>query len=126
MGRSTERVSALAWRAREAGAALLSALRTLGDARREVERLADEGYAAGTECDVEFVVAFDAETAERAIPAVRLAGFDVGDSTHSARGFVTVRRRVRLDAFEIARAMTQLTRAVARYGGFAEIVGPSR
>ena len=126
MGRTTEWVGALAWGAREAGAALLSALWPLSDARREVERLADEGYAAGTLCDVDFVVAFDTETAERAIPAVCLAGFAVGDSTHSSRGLVTVRRRVRLSPYDLSRATARLSRAVTPYGGFAEIVGPSR
>jgi hypothetical protein len=126
MARMTERVEALAWGAREAGAALLQALWPRSDARREVERLTDEGYAAGTLCDVDFVVAFDTETAEHAIPAVCLAGFAVGDRTHSSRGVVTVRRRVRLRPYDLSRATARLSRAVTPYGGFAAIVGPTR
>jgi hypothetical protein len=126
MARMTERMGALAWDARKTGAALLAALWPRSEARREVERLADEGYAAGTLCDVDFVVAFDRESAEHALPAVRSAGFDVGDSSHSARGLVTVRRRMRLNAYDIARTSARLGRVVTRYGGFAEIVGPAR
>src|SRR4051812_44336438 len=98
MARMTERVGDLAWGARETGLALLAALWPRSEARREVGRLADEGYAAGTLCDVDFVVAFERGAAERALRAMRLAGFAEGDSSHSSRGFVTVHRPLRLRA----------------------------
>jgi hypothetical protein len=42
----------------------------------------------------------------------------------TARGFVTVRARMRLRPYHLARAASALSRAIAPFGGFAALVGP--
>src|ERR671914_47409 len=107
--------------------AALSAAWPRSLAAREVERLAEDGYPIGVACDVDFALALDApELADMALSAVALAGFIPLDRHPDAHGFVTVRAPVRLRAYDLVRATSRLNRAVARYGGFAEVIGPER
>jgi hypothetical protein len=55
---------------------------------------------------------------------VRALGFAV-DASSSARGFVTVRGAVRLQALELARMLRRLERAVESRG-FVAVIGPTR
>ena len=107
------------------GAALFAAVWPRSMARWEVERLTADGYPAGEPCDVEFSLAFDDGLADVALPAVRHAGFVVDDRAKAERGFVTVRGRVRLRAYDLSRAAARLDRLVAPYGGSAAVIGPS-
>jgi hypothetical protein len=126
MGHLLDRAPALAADVVDAATAALSAAWPRSLAAREVERLAEDGYAVGALCDVDFSLAF--ETAERvdlALAAVTLEGFAVLDRSQVARGFVTLRAPVRLRAYDLVRATSRLNRAVWRYGGFGTVIGPS-
>jgi hypothetical protein len=91
-----------------------------------VERLAEDGYAVGEICDVDFSLAFDTpELVDMALAAVYLQGFTVLDRTQAERGFATVRASVRLRAYDLVRAASRLNRAVWRYGGFGAVIGPA-
>ena len=110
----------------DAATAVLSAAWPRSLAAREVHRLADDGYAVGEVCDVDFSLALDApESIEMALAAVYLQGFVVLDRTQADRGFATVRGAVRLRAYDLVRATSRLNRAVERYGGFGTVIGPA-
>jgi hypothetical protein len=110
----------------DAATAVLSAAWPRSLAAREVHRLADDGYAIGEVCDVDFSVALDApELIEMALAAVYLQGFVVLDRTQADRGFATVRGTVRLRAYDLVLATSRLNRAVERYGGFGTVIGPA-
>ena len=110
----------------DAAAAVFSAAWPRSLASREVHRLADDGYAVGEVCDVDFSLSLDApELIEMALAAVYLQGFVVLDRTQSDRGFVTVRGPVRLRAYDLVRATSRLNRAVERYGGYGAVIGPA-
>jgi hypothetical protein len=75
---------------------------------------------------VDFSLALDMpELSDMALSAAMLAGFTMVDSGQASRGFVTVRAPVRLRAYDLLRATSRLNRAVSRYGGFAEAIGPA-
>jgi hypothetical protein len=127
MGHLLDRAPALAAGVVDAATAVLSAAWPRSLAAREVERLADDGYAVGEICDVDFSLAFDTpELVEMALAAVYLQGFTVLDRTQAERGFATLRAAVRLRAYDLVRATSRLNRAVARYGGFGTVIGPAR
>jgi hypothetical protein len=106
--------------------AALSAAWPRSLAAREVERLAEDGYAIGEACDVDFALTLDTpELADMALSAVALAGFTPNARHPDAHGIVIVRAPVRLRAYDLVRATSRLNRAVWRYGGFAEVVGPA-
>jgi hypothetical protein len=110
----------------DAATAVLSAAWPRSLAAREVHRLADDGYAVGEVCDVDFSVSLDApEFIEMALAAVYLQGFVVLDRTQADRGFATVRGTVRLRAYDLVLATSRLNRAVERYGGFGTVIGPA-
>lgn len=124
------RVGAVVADVADRGAALLSAVWPRSMAKWEVERLERDGYRVGELCDVDFSLAFDGGAYDRgvadvALPAVKRAGFSVGDRARAERGFVTVRRRVRLRAYDLSRAAARLNRLVAPYGGSAAVIGPT-
>ena len=126
MGHLLDRAPALAADVVDAATAALSAAWPRSLAAREVERLADDGYAVGERCDVDFSLAFDAPNdLDMALAAVYLQGFIVLDRTQAERGFVTVRASVRLRAYDLVRATSRLNRAVWRYGGFGAVIGPA-
>jgi hypothetical protein len=106
--------------------AALSAAWPRSLAAREVERLADDGYAIGQVYDVDFALALDTpELADMALSAAALAGFTGLARQPDGHGFITVRTPVRLRAYDLVRATSRLHRAVWRYGGFAEVIGPA-
>lgn len=109
----------------DAGAAIVAALSPRSMAKWEVRRLAAAGYLVGQRYDVDFSLAFDGEVADATLPAVRRAGFTVGDRDRQEKGFVTVRRRTRLRAYDISRAANRLNRVVTPHGGFAAVIGPT-
>lgn len=110
----------------DAATAVLSAAWPRSLAAREVHRLADDGYAVGEVCDVDFSLSLDApEFIEMALAAVYLQGFVVLDRTQADRGFATVRGSVRLRAYDLVLATSRLNRAVERYGGFGTVIGPA-
>ncbi|MGQ0713651.1 MAG: hypothetical protein ACT4PJ_07945 [Gemmatimonadaceae bacterium] len=126
MGHLLDRAPALAADMVDAASAALSAAWPLSLAVREMERLAGDGYVIGEVCDVDFSLALDSpEQIEMALSAAMLAGFTIIDPDQASRGFVTVRRPVRLKAYDLLRATSRLNRAVWRYGACAEIVGPA-
>jgi hypothetical protein len=126
MGYLLDRAPALAADVVDAATAALTAAWPLSLAAREMERLADDGYTMGQVCDVDFSLALDTrELSDMALSAAMLAGFTVIDPDQASRGFVTVRAPVRLRAYDLLRATSRLNRAVWRYGGFGEIIGPA-
>ena len=126
MGYLLERAPALAADVVDAASAALTAAWPLSLAAREMDRLAGDGYAIGQVCDVDFSLALDTpELRDMALSAAMLAGFTLIDSDQASRGFVTVRAPVRLRAYDLLRATSRLNRAVWRYGGFGEIIGPA-
>lgn len=126
MGHLLDHAPALAADVVDAATAVLSAAWPRSLAAREVERLANDGYAVGEICDVDFSLAFDwPERVDMALAAVYLEGFTVLDRTQAERGFATVRAPVRLRAYDLVRAASRLNRAVWRYGGFGTVIGPA-
>ena len=126
MGYLLERAPALAADVVDAASAALTAAWPLSLAAREMERLAGDGYTIGQVCEVDFSLALDApDLRDMALSAAMLAGFTVIDPAQASRGFVTVRAPVRLRAYDLLRATSRLNRAVWRYGGFGEIIGPA-
>jgi hypothetical protein len=126
MGYLLDRAPALAADVVDAASAALTAVWPLSLAAREMERLAGDGYAIGQVCEVDFSLALDMpELSDMALSAAMLAGFTMVDSGQASRGFVTVRAPVRLRAYDLLRATSRLNRAVSRYGGFAEAIGPA-
>ena len=127
MGHLLDHAPALAVDVIDVATAALSAAWPRSLAAREVERLAEDGYAIGEACDVDFALALDAaELADMALSAAALAGFTPLDRHPDAHGFVTMRAAVRLRAYDLVRATSRLNRAVWRYGGFAEVIGPAK
>jgi hypothetical protein len=127
MGRLIGRAPALATDAIDIASAALAAAWPRSLAAREVGRLTEDGYTAGEVCNVDFALALDRpELADMALSAAALAGFTPLDRTPDAHGFVTMRAPVRLRAYDLVRAASRLNRAVKRYGGFAEVIGPER
>lgn len=126
MGHLLHHAPALAADVIDVATAALSAAWPRSLAAREVERLAEDGYVIGEACDVDFALALHTpELADMALSAIALAGFTALDRHPDAHGFVTVRAPVRLRAYDLVRAASRLNRAVWRYGGFAEVIGPA-
>jgi hypothetical protein len=88
----------------------------------EVSRLVGDGYPAGEVCDVHFLVSFDERMPEDALVAIRAGGFAIRDQGDPIRGFITVRRRVRLGAYQLSLAGARLDRIAGRFGGFATVI----
>jgi hypothetical protein len=126
MGPLLDHAPAIAVDVIDVATAALSAAWPRSLAAREVERLAEDGYTIGAECDVDFALALDAvELADMALSAAALAGFTALTRQPDGHGFVTLRAPVRLRAYDLVRATSRLNRAVWRYGGFAEVIGPA-
>ncbi|HET7456505.1 MAG TPA: hypothetical protein VFJ74_02555 [Gemmatimonadaceae bacterium] len=126
------RVGAVVADVADTGVALFAAVWPRSMAKFEISRLAADGYTAGQTYDVDFSVALESELADVALPAMRDAGFTVGGgarlgdgSRKAADGFVTVRRRVRLRAYDLSREQARLNRLASRFGGWAAVIGPS-
>ena len=92
----------------------------------EITRLVEEGYEKGESCEMSFSIAFtDATQAAAAVAAVRSAGYSV-DAGESSRGFVTAQTGIELRRFGLATSIARLERAVAPFGGFVAVIGPTR
>jgi hypothetical protein len=126
MGHLLHRAPALAADVVDAATAVLTAAWPRSMVAREVERLAEDGYAIGELCDVDFSLAFETpEFIDMALAAVLLEGFTVLDRSQITRGFATVRAPIRLRAYDLVRATSRLNRVVSRYGGFGAAIGPA-
>ena len=91
---------------------------------REVDRLAQDGYRAGSVCELYYLLSFDMPDWEPVLGELQRAGFTVREGG-SLGPFVTVKTPVRLRAFELSLASARLDRIVAPYGGFATVIGPA-
>jgi len=106
-------------------AATFAALWPWSAASVEVRRLAADGYPAGERADVFFLISFDAPPPDAALRAVRAAGFMIREPA-PVSGFLTVRAPIRLGAYDLMIAGSRLDRLVARYDGFATLIGAAR
>ena len=109
----------------DSAAATFASLWPWSAASIEVRRLAADGYPAGETADVFYLVSFDAPPADDAVRAVRAAGFSIRDPAPLS-GFLTVRATIRMGAYELMIAGSRLDRLVARYDGFATLIGAGR
>lgn len=103
-------------------AATIASLWPRSAASLESRRLVGDGYPAGEVCDVHFLVSFDDTMPDDALVAIRAGGFAIRDQGDPIRGFITVRRSVRLGAYELSLAGARLDRIAARFGGFATVI----
>jgi hypothetical protein len=103
-------------------AATVASLWPRSVASLEANRLVGDGYPAGEVCDVHFLVSFDDTMPDDALVAIRAGGFAIRDQGDPVRGFITVRRRVRLGAYQLSLAGSRLDRIAARFGGFATVI----
>jgi hypothetical protein len=92
----------------------------------EITRLVEEGYEKGESCEMAFSVAFaDPAQAPAAVSSLRAAGYGV-DAGEASRGFVTAQTGIQLRRFGLAASIARLERAVAPFGGFVAVIGPTR
>jgi hypothetical protein len=103
-------------------AATMASLWPRSAASLEANRLASDGHPAGEVCDVHFLVSFDDAMPDEALMAIRAGGFAIREAGDPIRGFITVRRRVRLGAYALSLAGARLDRIAARFGGFATVI----
>jgi hypothetical protein len=103
-------------------AATLASLWPRSAAALEAGRLVADGYPAGEVCDVHFLVSFDEATPDAALTAIRAGGFAIREQGDPVRGFITVRRQVRLGAYQLSLAGARLDRIAAGFGGFATVI----
>lgn len=91
----------------------------------EARRLIADGHPAGEPADVYFLVSFDGVVPDAALAAVRAAGFFIREPAQ-AGGFVTIRTRIRLGAYDLMMIGKRLDRIVEAFGGFATLIGAAR
>jgi hypothetical protein len=91
----------------------------------EARRLRLDGHASGAVTDIYYLVSFDDSVPEAALAAIRRVGFSPREPA-SQRGFVTVRGRLRLGAYDLTVAGARLDRAVAQFGGFVTLIGAAQ
>lgn len=92
----------------------------------EANRLIADGYPAKQICDVYFLVSFDSTAPDGALVDMRGAGFAVREQSGALGGFVTVRARVRLAAYELSMAAARLERIAESFDGFSTLIGAAR
>ena len=110
----------------DSAAATLAALWPRSTASIEANRLVNDGYRAGELCDVHFLVAFDGTIPDSAFIAIRTGGFAVREQNGSLGGFVTVRARVRLRAYDLSITGARLDRIAEAHEAFATMIGAAR
>ena len=106
-------------------AAAVASLWPWSTASVEARRLRLDGHAVGAVTDIYYLVSFDDAVPDAALAAIRGAGFIVRDPA-APSGFVTVRARIRLGAYDLTIAGTRLERIVESYDGFATLIGAAR
>ena len=106
-------------------AAAVASLWPWSTASVEARRLRVDGHAAGAITDIYFLVSFDEAVPDAALAAIRGAGFTIRDPARQS-GFVTVRARLRLGAYDLTMASARLERAAEAFGGFSTLIGAAR
>ena len=91
----------------------------------EARRMRLDGHAGGAITDIYFLLSLDDAAPDAALAAIRGAGFTVRDPARQS-GFVTVRARLRLGAYDLTVASVRLERAAAAFGGFSTLIGAAR
>lgn len=107
-------------------AATAASLWPRSTASREASRLVNDGYPAKQICDVYFLVSFDGGVPDDAMATMRAAGFVVREQSGAPGGFVTVRARVRLAAYDLSIASARLDRIAEAFDGFSTVIGAAR
>ncbi len=92
----------------------------------EANRLVNDGYPAKEICDLYFLVSFDGGVPDGVLATMRAAGFAVREQSGSPGGFVTVRTRVRLGAYDLSMAAARLDRIARVFDGFSTVIGAAR
>ena len=106
-------------------AAAIASLWPWSTAAVEARRLRLDGHAAGAITDIYYLLSFDEPVSDAALAAIRRTGFTLREPA-SQSGFVTVRGRIRLGAYDLTIAGTRLDRAVEAFGGFATLIGAAQ
>lgn len=91
----------------------------------EARRIAADGYAAGQLADVYYLVSFEDAAPEAALATIRAAGFAVREPGPLS-GFVTVKVRIRVAAYDLIITGARLDRIAEGYGAFATLIGAGR
>lgn len=125
MSKLSSRITAVARETTDAIIALVEAAWPRSMTSREIERLTLDGYPAGRHCDVYFLLSFDTADWESALDDLHAEGFMVRDTSASVGAFVTVKTRIRLNAFALSLAGARLDRVAARHAGIATLIGPA-
>ena len=91
----------------------------------EARRIAADGYAAGEPADVYYLVSFEDAAPETALAAIRAAGFAVREPG-ALSGFVTVKVRIHIGAYDLTIAGARLDHIAEQFGAFATLIGAAR
>ena len=91
----------------------------------EARRIAADGYPAGKPADVYYLVSFDDAAPEDALAAIRAAGFAVREPGPLS-GFVTVKVRVHVGAYDLTIAGARLEHIAEEFGAFSTLIGAAR
>jgi hypothetical protein len=92
----------------------------------EANRLIGDGYAAKQVCELYFLVSFDGAVPDAALATMRAEGFALREQSGTQGGFVTVRARVRLAAYDLSMAAARLDRIAEAFDGFSTVIGAAR
>jgi hypothetical protein len=77
-------------------------------------------------CRVDFLLTFhERRTADEAIGATESSGFTIVDRSGIDRGFLTVRKNLKLRTYHLARMTSQLMRIVEPGDGYVVLIGPA-
>jgi hypothetical protein len=106
-------------------AAALASLWPRSAASIEARRLIADGHPAGELADVYYLVSFDESAPDAALAAIRAVGFSIREPGPLS-GFVTVRARMRLSAYDLTMVGAQLDHTVEEFSGFATLIGAAR
>ena len=118
------RIAALAADTTDTIIALAEAAWPRSMSSREIERLAGDGYEAGSVHEMYFLLSFERPELDALRERLQRAGFTIPDGG-GLESFITVRTPVRLRAFELSLVNARLDRLVAPWDGFATLIGPA-
>ena len=91
----------------------------------EARRIAADGYTAGELADVYYLVSLEDAAPEAALAAIRAAGFSVREPGPLS-GFVTVKVRIHVGAYDLTIAGARLDHIAEQFGAFATLIGAAR